>query len=439
MTSPRPRGGAARRGGRRPGWTLLTTLLVLAIVASAALVFTSRVELLKLAVIVALWAAVVAAFVSVTYRRQSDADRARVRDLKLVYDLQLDREISARREYELSVETHLRRELASELRTQAADEVAALRSELAALRNNLEILFDTGLGDRPALENERTTVRAYSDWARTDSGPAPRVTHDPLMTGQEPHLGEVGGRTAEHAIIDVPEVGVPAPEVPAPPTWQPAAETQHGYPEPQHGYAETYHGYAETQHSPPGQRLEYGAGPAREGGRRSTPERPRQYPTPRRHPEPEPAVAQSGPIPRAGWTPEPGETAARREPVAFSESSPSSQPPPRPPRGRHASAPEPAAGPSGEIGTPRHYRDGEQPARARHSVEPGRHGTETASARDSAETQLARHRSAEQASTTNGLPAGGQSVAELLARMQAAPIGGRRRRRREDQEAQEGL
>ncbi len=155
------RSARSRRSGRRPGWLLLTVLLVLAIVASSALVFTNRVELLKLAVILALWAAVVAAFVSVIYRRQSDMDQAKVRDLKLVYDLQLDREISARREYELSVETQLRRELVSELRAQAADEVAGLRAELAALRANLEILFDADLSHRPAIE----TVRGYSDWA----------------------------------------------------------------------------------------------------------------------------------------------------------------------------------------------------------------------------------------------------------------------------------
>ncbi|MGB3484612.1 MAG: DUF6779 domain-containing protein, partial [Mycobacterium sp.] len=149
------RGARARRGGRRPGWVLLTVLLVLAIAASSALVFTNRVELLKLAVILALWAAVVAAFVSVIYRRQSDADQAKVRDLKLVYDLQLDREISARREYELTVESHLRRELSSELRAQSADEVAALRAELAALRTNLEILFDADLAHRPAIETDR--------------------------------------------------------------------------------------------------------------------------------------------------------------------------------------------------------------------------------------------------------------------------------------------
>jgi len=154
MTEP-TRSARSRRSGRRPGWVLLTVLLVLAIGSSSALVFTDRVELLKLAVILALWAAVVAAFVSVIYRRQSDLDQAKVRDLKLVYDLQLDREISARREYELSVETQLRRELVSEIRAQAADEVAGLRAELAALRANLEILFDADLSHRPAVRPVR--------------------------------------------------------------------------------------------------------------------------------------------------------------------------------------------------------------------------------------------------------------------------------------------
>ena len=130
MTDP-TRGARMRRGGRRPGWILMSALLVLAIAASSALVFTDRVELLKLAVFLALWAAVVAAFVSGIYRRQSDSDQAKVRDLKLVYDLQLEREISARREYELTVESHLRRELASELRAQSADQVAARRAARA--------------------------------------------------------------------------------------------------------------------------------------------------------------------------------------------------------------------------------------------------------------------------------------------------------------------
>ena len=73
------RGGRSRRSGRRPGWLLVTALLILAILASSTLVFTSRVDLLRLAVILSLWAAVMAAFASVTYRRQSELDQARAR------------------------------------------------------------------------------------------------------------------------------------------------------------------------------------------------------------------------------------------------------------------------------------------------------------------------------------------------------------------------
>ncbi|MGC2652794.1 MAG: DUF6779 domain-containing protein, partial [Mycobacterium sp.] len=205
------RGARIRRGGRRPGWLLLTALLVLAIGASSALVFTDRAELLKLAVILALWAAVVAAFVSVIYRRQSDVDQARVRDLKLVYDLQLDREISARREYELTVESQLRRELASELRAQAADEVAALRTELAALRTNLEILFETELDQRPALETERATARGYSEWSGTgDGAPADWVSSN-RVTSVRAETNP--GRAEDSSIIDVPEEPVPRQNV----------------------------------------------------------------------------------------------------------------------------------------------------------------------------------------------------------------------------------
>ena len=213
------RGARVRRGGRRPGWVLLTALLVLAIGASSALVFTSRVELLKLAVILALWAAVVAAFVSVIYRRQSDVDQARARDLKLVYDLQLDREISARREYELTVESQLRRELASELRAHAADEVSALRAELAALRTNLEILFDAELSDRPALETERRSVRASSDWDREHESARERVNRVTSVRAEEPPR-----RTDDSSIIDVPEEPLaPPPRQPVADSYQPAA------------------------------------------------------------------------------------------------------------------------------------------------------------------------------------------------------------------------
>jgi len=206
MTVP-SRGARSRRSVRRPGWLLVTALLVLAILASSTLVFTNRVDLLRLAVILSLWAAVVAAFVSVTYRRQSELDQARARDMKFVYDLQLDREVAARREYELAVEAHLRRQLARELRAQAADEMTALRAELASLRSNLEAMLGTDLGERPALESERIAMAMPAPPGRVESS---RIT--PVAAEDDTLLAEEVTAVLESPIDVHEEPLAPQPE-----------------------------------------------------------------------------------------------------------------------------------------------------------------------------------------------------------------------------------
>lgn len=453
-----------RRGVRRPGWTLMTALLILAIAASSALVFTSRVELLKLAVIVALWAAVAAAFVSVIYRRQSDVDQARARDLKLVYDLQLDREISARREYELTVESQLRRELASELRAQAADEVAALRSELSALRTNLEILFDADLSHRPALEQERTTVRAYSDWARTGTESAPRVAPAaPAYYPEDPVT-----QTAENPIIDVPEVRIPTGAIPVPQMPPPRPDPGPGM----HGESHrgSHRRAAEEAHKPP---------PA--AGRWAQPPQPFIAPEPRREPEAPPTPPAAPPQPWVAPAATPAPT-----PTPAPTSTPAWQPvgaegewlPPGSPgsswsvdtsgeSGRHGDTESRHAGNqvAGAHAAEAPERSAEVPSRhARHAEpaasggrrrrrEESRHSTDAAgnharptpvdspaptsapppeSAPASVPTVPARHSTGVEAGAESAPTTGGQSVAELLARLQTVPAEGRRRRRREE-------
>ncbi|HXA12383.1 MAG TPA: DUF6779 domain-containing protein [Mycobacterium sp.] len=410
------RGARSRRSGRRPGWLLLTVLLVLAIAASSALVFTQRVELLKLAVILSLWAAAAAAFVSVIYRRQSDIDRAKARDLKLVYDLQLDREISARREYELEVESQLRRELAIEVRAQAADEVASLRAELAALRNNLEVLFDADLSHRPAIEPERTTVRAYSDWQRdahiTDPGRRP-----PRFVASTPRQDADDG--SENAIIDVPEEPpVPVDEIRA------APEPRHAFePRPQPSPASLW------EDSHPSERY---SDPEPEGSRYAAPDPVFLPPQP---PEPQPAerggrhgvrTPQPGdwqPVPAEGqwlppgapssnWAPTNGTPAPAADPM-----SPAPEPVPAP-GGRHGNPVEPYAVPTTEAPSARHSTDNNHIPPPAPIVEPAT----APGGSDNVPHPESQHGEGH-----------GQSVAELLARLQAGagPTGGGRRRRRD--------
>ncbi len=446
------RGARVRRGGRRPGWLLLTALLVLAIGASSALVFTNRVELLKLAVILALWAAVVAAFVSVIYRRQSDVDQARVRDLKLVYDLQLDREISARREYELTVESQLRRELASELRAQAADEVAALRSELAALRTNLEILFETELDQRPALETESAAARGYSEWSDSDRAAADWVSSN-RVTSVRAETGSDASQ--ETSIIDVPEEPVPRQPVvdaanpyPAAHAYQPAEDVQRAEAFPTTDAAPVAEDYRGSHWRPAEPDIRTGMPEQSESRHLRQPsEAPPPPPETHRPDWYRPPPADAGPggmppewqpvgadgrwapggVPTGGSAPSDENDFADRSPAA--NGGPSAQPEPEVPsprRSRHAGPVEndPETGPvdsAAQQGDP-----------SRHSAERSEFEGDVGLAPPPPPEPVARHRSVEPASDDQGPPTGGQSVADLLARLQAEPIGGGRRRRRAD-------
>ena len=402
MTDP-SRGVRVRRVNRRPGWVLLTVLLVLAIVASTVLVFTNRVELLKLAVVLALWAAVAAAFVSFIYRRQSDLDQAKVRDLKYVYDLQLDREISARREYELAVEAQLRRELTAELRAQAADEVAALRAELAALRTNLEILFDTDLEHRPALETDRPAGRVIA--SRIDT-PVRRAEAEP--------------RTEESPIIDVPAEPHP-PEY----QWAPAEPIEPEL------FGGAHRRASETEDPAPWQRRAASSPPA-------------PPPTPPPAPAADPAAAQWSPPPAGNWEPQPAPPLRQPEPAPRPAPEPAGTGRPAPPRpdrqGRHSGSDAESTPPPRRA---RHAVPGEAgpppaPPRTRRAASPDREPP-SPPVPAPAPPPVPRHRSAEerqllaeQQEPEGGQHAGGQPVSELLSRLHATPTGGGRRRRREE-------
>jgi len=181
---------------------IVAGLLALAMIASLLLVISDSVQVLRIAVVVALWAATVGAIAMTKYRRESALDRAKVEDLKTVYDLQLEREISARREYELTVEERVR----SDLRIDA-EEMAALRRDLAALRHNLEVLFDGRLpDDNVALDGHAERRRELDATTRVTaprpSGPAFASPDDEPLTAEtttvspEEHIDTGGARAA---------------------------------------------------------------------------------------------------------------------------------------------------------------------------------------------------------------------------------------------------
>jgi hypothetical protein len=130
-------------------------LILLGLVASVFLIFSNSVEFVRVGLVVALWAAAIGALAATKYRKEATIDKAKVRDLQTVYELQLEREVTARREYELGVEARVRQEVGAD-----AAEMAALRAELTVLRQSLQRLFDGDLPmDRPALRADATRIQ----------------------------------------------------------------------------------------------------------------------------------------------------------------------------------------------------------------------------------------------------------------------------------------
>ncbi|MFC9965247.1 DUF6779 domain-containing protein [Nocardia ignorata] len=155
MVSP-SRSTTPRRRRDDAGKLFIGALLLLGLTASVFLVFSDNVQFVRIGLVAALWAAVIGALAATRYRKDAAVDKAKVRDLQTVYELQLEREINARREYEMGVEARVRAEVGAD-----ASEIAALRAELTLLRQNLQVLFEGALpDDQPALQADAVRIDA---------------------------------------------------------------------------------------------------------------------------------------------------------------------------------------------------------------------------------------------------------------------------------------
>lgn len=144
--------------------------LALAVVATIALVLAQDIRYLRLGIVAALWAALVGAFFAVRYRRQAVSTDDAVAQAQEVYELELEREIAARREFELEIEAEARQRAETDSRA----ELDALRAEVGALRDNLQSLFSGEvLLERLQLTAQATRMRALHEEQRlVESRPA---------------------------------------------------------------------------------------------------------------------------------------------------------------------------------------------------------------------------------------------------------------------------
>ncbi|SEP24706.1 DUF6779 domain-containing protein [Amycolatopsis saalfeldensis] len=149
--------------GRLLGRPWLVVGFLLVIGATLALVLSNDLRFLRLGIVAALWAALIGAFLAVRYRKHAAHSEDTVAEAQAVYELELEREIAARREYELEIEAETREAAQAHSR----EELEALRAEVSALRDSLQSLFGGEvLLERVALTAQATRMRALNDEQR---------------------------------------------------------------------------------------------------------------------------------------------------------------------------------------------------------------------------------------------------------------------------------
>jgi hypothetical protein len=152
--------GDGPNGGSGSGRSLMVFVVALAVVSTLLLVLADNTTWLRLGVLAALWAALLAGLLAVRFRKQVGDRENEVADLQSVYELELEREVAARREYELEVEAEARKRIEETSKADLAD----LRSELRGLRESLERLNGGEvLVERFALRAQSTRMRALAE------------------------------------------------------------------------------------------------------------------------------------------------------------------------------------------------------------------------------------------------------------------------------------
>jgi uncharacterized protein DUF6779 len=133
---------------------MMSTVVMAAAAAAVLAVGTQDARLLRLGLVAALWAALLGAFAAAQMRREARSSAEHAARLRSTYQLELEREVTARRVHTLTVE----RELREQAELTQLRELGELRAELAAVRANLERLGGAPVMERVTLHAESTRL-----------------------------------------------------------------------------------------------------------------------------------------------------------------------------------------------------------------------------------------------------------------------------------------
>lgn len=187
-----PAAAPARRRGMTP--LPLRLLLVVGFVLGAAAIvvvvlFGNEHWAMPVAVLAALWAALLAAIALEWFRREAQLVSARESEIARTYELELLREVTARREFETALVDKVREGVES----RHSEDLQALREQIERLTSALSNLMDGDvLVERLTLSAESTRVRGLAGGGRGRLSGLNRaeLTRDGFRPGTDPAGGE---------------------------------------------------------------------------------------------------------------------------------------------------------------------------------------------------------------------------------------------------------
>lgn len=198
-----PQGSAP--SGLRMAQIAMVVLFALALVATVVMVFSDNELWMRIGLLAALWSALVGALLFARERRQSQTAADREAELKRVYSLELESEVSARRERELN----LREELREEVRAENEESISSLRVEVMALRSQLE-----QLGVQPIVDGDPAVgARKSHPLLAASADRAAGFGDTENAFAQAPQAGP-SPQVREHAVAEEPAAERPVPQTP---------------------------------------------------------------------------------------------------------------------------------------------------------------------------------------------------------------------------------
>lgn len=169
------------------GQILLIALVVLALVASVIMLITDSNSFLKLALLSALWAAIIGFFLVFSYRRKAEQSQE-----QLEHERELHAAETAKAEAEAKAEREeaARKQQDSE-RTAESETLVKIQEELAELRTNLEAMSGRDLGYEPAALRAQARRIMELEAESGDEDRGPQVKGAPSAAAVTGLLGQI--------------------------------------------------------------------------------------------------------------------------------------------------------------------------------------------------------------------------------------------------------